>query len=114
MSQTIKVTVEHPGDHEPNGESFADDLATGLTDALHAAGLKRGEGFETKIVGYVQTSGVSTVYLVEVDGAEPTAAALKAEQDAADAKAKADARKQRDDEAVAAVKAGTVKIVAEK
>jgi hypothetical protein len=74
---TVSVTVEHPGAHEPNGETFSEDFSAGLTSALREAGLKRSSDFSDKIVSYSQTSGVSTVYEVEVDGTEPSAAAKK-------------------------------------
>jgi hypothetical protein len=74
---TVSVTVEHPGAHEPNGDTFSEGFGAGLTSALREAGLKRGDGFESKIVSYTNTSGVSTVYDVEVTGTEPSAAAKK-------------------------------------
>jgi hypothetical protein len=67
----VKVTIEHPGAHEPDGETFKADLSKGITSALHAEGLKRGEG-DPVIVGYTQESGVSTTYTVELD-TEPAA-----------------------------------------
>jgi hypothetical protein len=76
---TIKVNIPHPGDHEPNPETFKEDLSAGITKALREAGLKRGEG-DYKITGYVQTSGTGTVYDVELP-TEPSAAAEKATGD---------------------------------